>query len=284
VNSLNTFPEIEAHQCHFLGEDALRKSLTTATDSKLSPYFRKHLVGQLVANLELTYRANCIRDGRDDKALKIIALSREPLDWLRSCIQQDIEGYKDEILAFSQAHAVSDTDASVEDGLTRILQTLADFIMSKGDIQSAIAAFREPDKKLFFKDPALAPFEIVRRMLMLSFRPLLWFEDHYATCFDVHLSDMARENGFWLLTEPTTTHLILRYEDLESCLPRALAAAGLPAPKGLSLSNSSKNKPFAADIRAAFQSAAAQQLRRHLLGSEYARFFGYDAQSAIAAA
>lgn len=284
VEALNTVPNVEAHQCHFLGEDALRKSISTATDSHLSAYFRKHVVGQLFANLDLTYRVNRIRDGQDPGDLKIISLSREPMDWLRSCIQQDIEGYREEILAFSERHAPHGEAPTIVHGLTHILQCVGDFMDSKGGIDKVISAFRGPEKQTFFADDALADAEIVRRTLMLTLRPLLWFEDHFKTCFKLSLCDFARMEQFWLAERKPITFLILRYEDIDRCLVPALTAAKVELTTDLCRANSSQTKPFAAEIQAAFHTTEADTLKAHVLQSDYATFFGYQDQKARAAA
>ena len=282
VRALEKLPDIEVHQSHFLGEDALRKSITNAANPRLEPYFRKHMIGQLTANLELTHRMNRIIEGLDTTKLCVLTLSREPIDWLRSCIQQDIEGHRDAILAVSASEQPE--TPSVEHGLSEILDGLADFIDAKGGIAPAMASFQRPGKQAFFNDPILQRGEIYRRILMLVFRPLLWFEDHFHVCFGHGLNDFQAHGRHWIKDTDTATFVMLRYEDIASELVNALASANIQMETSLPVANSSREKPYADEIQAAFSGAGAKRLRAQVLRSEYAEFFGYGDRSASVAA
>ncbi len=282
VNSLNTCKEIEAHQSHFLGEDALQRMIPNIVDTKIGPYFRKHMTGQLVNNLELTHLVNTCLKGKSDRKLIVISLSREPIDWFRSCVQQDIEGYCDDILQYASQPGEG---PPLKHGLECILADLNKFLVAGGSVQHTVNAIRDNKaKELFQKNDGL-PKDIARRMLLLAMRPLVWFDDHFARCFDFGLKDIPANGNHWLRQDEKCSFIVLRYEDIETEFPRAMQSVEVPYQGPICRANSSHDKPHADEIRAAFQSDAAIELRRLVLQSEYANHFGYDTgNSALSAA
>ena len=275
VKSLNDCEGVQAHQCHFLGNDALQRIIPNATNSRTSAYFRKHTVGQLIQNLELTYLVNMAVNGSDGQRLIVVSLSREPLDWLRSCVQQDIEGYKDDLLAFSNERFPG--EASIELGLRGVIDCLCGVLSRFGSAQNAIDTLGIGSSKTACGVRDEIQDDFVRKMFLLALRPLVWFDEHFSKCFDVQLCEFSKQGAYWLKETKPSTFVLLRYEDLEDVFPAAMQRVGVPfEEKRLCRANESKNKPFADEIQRAFQGEEAVELRAQLLQSNYAAHFGYQ--------
>lgn len=281
VNSLNTNKSVAAHQSHFLGEDALQRIIPNIVDAKVGAYFRQHMIGQLVNNLELTHQVNTCLKGQSDRKLVVISLSREPIDWFRSCIQQDIEGYLEDILSYD-----SDRDAStVQGGLEQILIDLNTFLDLHGGAQKIVDVIRDNKTGSLFQGNDVLHKDIGRRMLLLAMRPLVWFDDHFARCFDFGLEDIPPNGDHWLRQAENGSFLVLRYEDIEAEFPKAMRSVDVPFKGPLCHANSSVDKPWAQEIRGAFEGDVAAELRQRILQSDYAQHFRYDiANKALSAA
>ena len=273
VNSLNTNKSVTAHQSHFLGEDALQRIIPNIVDVKVGTYFRQHMIGQLVNNLELTHQVNTCLKGQSDQKLVVISLSREPIDWFRSCIQQDIEGYLDDIRTY---HSDAPT---VQGGLERILSDLNAFIDLRGGVQNIVDVIRDNKTGSLFQGNDTLHKDIGRRMLLLAMRPLVWFDDHFARCFDFGLEGIPAQGDHWLRKADNGSFLVLRYEDIEAEFPKAMDSVGVPFKGPLCHANSSMDKPWASEIRGAFEGDIAATLRQRILQSDYAHHFRYDAES-----
>lgn len=278
VKCLNRIDGVEAVQCHFLGESALSRIIPIAVDKATSPYFHEHLAGQLAANVALTYRMNRIHVEAKGDRLKIISLSRHPLDWLRSCIQQDIVGYAPDLRAYGgkKEDPGNDEGAALQAGLARVLADVAALMDAFGGIAQVTDVFLSQGGKEMMRDHAPVPDQIVRRFFFLALRPLVWFEEHFRACFGFGLDSMIEENGFWHTHQAGLQFLLLRYEDLHKKLMPAMHMIDVPIEGPLERENTSDVKPFAAEITAAFSSPGAMALQAHLLQSGYAKHFGYD--------
>ncbi len=274
VTSLNACRGVEAHQSHFLGDDALKRIVVNATGPNLSPYFRKHMVGQLLANLDLTHQSKRLQTGKDPRRLTVISLAREPLDWFRSSLQQDIAGYQDSFAALAGG-TVSDPEA-VTTGISDMLAHVADILERQGGAAQAAAHVIAHGGRDFLLQAGVED-EFLKTMVLLSLRPLTWFEDHFRKCFGFGLEGVARQDGFWLKPGRPVSFVLLRYEDVATGFQPAMAAAGVPFDGPLVKANLSRNKSLATEISAAFQSDPACRLGADLRASEYGLFFAYDA-------
>ena len=281
VNTLNKCPGVDAHQSHFLGESALQRIIPIAVGRGTNPYFHEHLTGQLVANVRLTYKVNKVLSGQANGPLRVISLSREPMDWFRSGIVQDIDGYRGDILAHADALGLpGESDSQrLQNGLEHILQSLSEIITAKGGIEPTLREFLQKGGASMMEGIAVGQAPIVRKLFFLAIRPLVWFDEHFAKCFDKTLEDFAPKDGFWVAEGPSSVFVLLRYEDLSQVLESAMSAIGITLVKPLQRDNVSRSKAHAEDVVAAFASDAAGALGQHLLASDYARFFGYGTGS-----
>lgn len=278
VNTLKADPKLEVHQSHFLGEHALQRIIPIAVDRLTNSYFHEHLRGQLLANVELTYRMNRVLAGDGSDKLKVISLGREPVDWLRSGILQDIVGYRPDILEFAHNLGCDSDEDSVmlRYGLTEILRRISEIIEDMGGISETIDTFHKIGGKAMLPPVGHGVDLIVRRLFFLALRPLTWFDEHFRPCFGFGLDEFDRKDGFWIARQPRADFVLVRFEDITTQFGPAMCALGLDVENKLMTDNISRTKPFASDVNAAFASKAAAELRARMPGSQYCRFFGYD--------
>ena len=277
VNTLSADPTLDVHQSHFLGEHALQRIVPIAVDKSTNVYFHEHLRGQLLSNVELTYRMNQVLAGEGAAKLKVISLSREPLDWLRSGILQDIVGYRPDLMDFAKKAGCKsgDEEGLLQFGLIEALRRIGEFIDTKGGIVPVVDEFHDVGGKAMLAPVGHGADLIVRRLFFLALRPLTWFEEHFRPCFGIGLDDFEQVGDIWIARQPRADFAILRYEDLTNGFGQAMSALGIKNPGSLLTDNVSASKPFAGDVNAAFSSEAAAQLRDRLITSGYARSFGY---------
>lgn len=286
VRTLGQQQSLDVHQCHFLGESALQRIVPIAVGRSTSPYFHEHLSGQLNANVALTYKMNRVLSGEGAENLKVISLAREPLDWFRSSILQDISGYRAEICAFAKTHELTGADDSdgVSAGLVGILDKICEMLERLGGTRETVASYHRLGGQGMLNQSGEEVEPIVRRLFLLALRPLTWFQEHFRPCFEIGLDAFGRKSGFWAAHGHRADFIILRYENLTETLPAALADIGLDAGIPLTRDNVSRTKPFAKDVATAFDTSAGDKLRGRLLMSDYATFFGYDAEATATAA
>ena len=278
VKTLNKCEGVDAYQSHFLGNDALQRMIPNATNPNTSPYFRQHVIGQLNNNVELTHKVHRAMNGCDDRRLIVLSLSREPLDWFRSCIQQDILGYKDDLLAYSLRNAQCSDVPSINRGLIEILNDIVSVLDRFGGAQNAIDKLEIGSNNAMVQDQEGLESDFLRRMFLLSLRPLVWFDEHFSRCFKVRLADFECRNEYWKKSVDGASFVVMRYEDLDRGFAKAMLDLKVPIQGDRLLrANVSKDKPHAAEVRMAFSDDVAGRLRGLLLRSNYATHFGYCA-------
>lgn len=282
VKSLNNSDRIEAHQSHFLGDDALKRIVVNATSPNLTPYFRDHMVGQLLANLDLTQKLKQLQTGKDPRKLTVVSLARDPLDWFRSSVQQDIKGYAPKLAEMSNA-AGDVTGEAIEAGVAAVLSRILEVLEAQDGLDRVVDRIVSEGGRVVLNEAGVTD-EFTRTMYLLCLRPLTWFEDHFAKCFSFSLGDIPEHGPFWLRRGEPSSFVVLRYEDIADTFQPAMEAAGVPFAGPVVQANVSKSKSHAADIRAGFAGPDALRLGHVLRSSEYGRFFGYDAADASVSA
>lgn len=277
VRTLSQQPQLDVHQSHFLGESALRRIIPIAVGKATTPYFHEHLKGQLLSNVSLTYRMNQVLSGQGSAKLKVVSLVREPLEWFRSGVLQDIAGYRAELLAFADDCGLAEDDeaANLRAGLTEVLSRVSQLIDDLGGVRQTVLEFHQLGGQAMLADPPRDLAPIVRRLFFLALRPLTWFDEHFTACFGLGLDDFECDRGFWRAHRSRADFLILRYEDIENVLSPALATIGIEENGPLVRDNVSRSKPFADDVSAAFASDAGGALRDRFQSTDYAEFFDY---------
>lgn len=277
VRSLGALPGVEALQPHFLGPKSLREMITPLIDPLQSDYFHKHRLGQFVANLDITRRIEAVRRGSDtDTALAVVSLVREPIDWFRSCIVQDIEGYLPVLDRMAEHRLLprAENDSTLRVALPWALEQLADALERAGGVDT----FLDRDKPFAtcFGDHPAPIARDLRALLAVMLRPYGWLEDHLYQYLDLTADDFARVEGGTLRAAIDWAEIfVLRYEDIEVQAAAVASALGLDDFK-LGRENVSGSKPYANAIRSAFETAPGTRLKTLAQASTFARRHGYD--------
>jgi len=277
VATLDSLEGMTSVQSHFLGEAALSAIIPTITGADVSPYFFKHQLGQFVENVRITRQMNLIRAGKSGERLLVISLARNPLDWIRSSIVQDIQGYLPVLqsLLNNQGIVAANDSEIVSKGLAHIITTTVKILNREGGVD----AYLDPAKKqgaAVFDGSSFAENPDCQRLFYMFLRPFDWFERHFEKALSVHPRQMKNVDGVLELSDQTTDYIIIRYEDLNQALPAYLKRNGMPTFTELKRENTSGAKPFAKECAAAFKTPEAQSLDKIFRESHYAATFGYS--------
>jgi hypothetical protein len=281
VSSFNNIDDVEAVQAHFLGFENLSASMRMLLNTGSGDYFLPHRQGQLMTNMETTRRINAIKSSADkDEHLSLITLCREPLKWLESCILQDIEGYLPFFRRVSR-HFEPDTMAHQSDedfvrfGLNYTIENLVKAFDRISNIDDFLYRNRKYNDlnlntKLLFIDNNISMF------FNLAMRPNSWFNEHYCVLTGNSIFDLKDQgSGLYHSAVSWADLFLLRYEDLDTALPRVAETLGLADQFQLVRENISVSKRFFEEVRTCFQTDAANRLGEHMLRSGVQAHFGY---------
>lgn len=278
VATLNALPGIEAVQAHFLGRDSLRDMVAQLVDPAIGDYFHRHQLGQFVENARTTRRINAHRQGLGtDSALSIISLHRDPFDWLRSSLLQDMVAYRPVLGAMppGPASEVPGDAGRIRAGLEQVFASFCAIIDDFGDIDALLDRLGA-DGRALAACPALAGNRELLGLFHMMLRPFSWFEAHYRPAIGYAVDDLAEvEAGVRYRDVGWASLAVLRYEDLEAQIGAAARRLGIGAIGALARENESGGKDMVGPVREAFASEAAGALRARFCATSYARRFGY---------
>jgi hypothetical protein len=281
VATLDEIENIEAVQSHFLGDKALKEMVSSLTNPEVSEYFFDHSLGQFVENVRITRKMNAARMGQPaGTRLLVISLSRDPVEWIRSSIVQDIEGYipiLKEIVAASGETAPDDEEL-VEKGLRLFLNTSCHILDQFGGIDALLTtpnAISYAFEKTVFRDITEA-----RRMFLMLLRPADWFSGHYKVATGLDVATMKQVNGVLEHSEAHADFVVVRYEDFKKMLPAYLQRMGICDLTEFKSKNLTESKLFAENVARLFKSDIGQRLRSIYNRTGYAQTFGYNEESA----
>lgn len=274
--SLNELDGVEAVQSHFLGDAALKAIVPTLTGANVSDYFFNHQIGQFIENTKTTRRIYKIRAGQSEERLVIISLARDPFEWARSSVTQDIMGYLPTLERLPSAQTLDEGAANeiIESGLRMILGDLAVLIDQESDVEACFSKAQRGALPL--KDTVFASHPDTLRLFFLFMRPFVWFQQHYEVALGIKLEDMERSGDALEHHDDHLDMIILRYESFEADLGNFLQSTGLPPLADISSKNVSKTKEFAAPVNAAFASPEGERIAHLFRTSTYAKTFGYS--------
>jgi hypothetical protein len=278
VNSLNDTNKVTAVQSHFLGEKNLKQMVDMFVDVKHPKYFFDHNIGQFLHNLQVTRSIYEFRDGLQKKQrLLIISLSRDPLEWLRSSVSQDIVGYLGFLESVAQKHdiATEDKDSMIERVLPLVLSEMDGALDRVGGVDAFLRDAKPWRKAL----PASGDDSLdrhFRNFLAMTLRPFEWFETHFESLLGISVTTLApiaqnllhRDTGWCDI-------FVLRYEDMAVSMRVIVERLEVQDGFALSKDNVSADKKFAGAISQAFKSETSCALRARFRDSAYARRFGY---------
>ena len=275
VTTLNKLRGVSAHQCHFFGEEAFRATVTRLCNPDTNDYFFKHSLGQLTENIR-AYREYHRKNRPPDDRCIILTVAREPFDWFRSSIVQEIEGH---LPALKLSLGCGDNSVAlpstiVTDGLDLLINRIHSALDTvDGDIDALTPAKRRQlDQVMPFVNTD--DFEAFLFILSRFLQPHWWFRTQFTPEFGVDISAMRQLGGGLLSTDtPLGSVYLARYEDLSSAFDQLLVEEGLPK-KALARVNEGYSKLYASEINAAFSTEAASRLKRRSV-SEVTQVLGY---------
>lgn len=274
VETLNTLPDVEAHQVHFFGPNAFEIIFNKLLDPELSDYFFEHSSGQLLGNMRV-YRL--FRQAKDKgERVTVFTMFREPFDWFRSCIAQEID---DHINTFRYSLdqggiAWSSDEEAVTLGLELLLARILRALELAGGIDNlSMDVRRGLEQTMEFADER--DFQQFLFLLGRFLAPHFWFATNLRPALDTEFQDMeALSADLFRARKEWGNIYLMRYEKLQEAIESALRDLGYEEPPQLLHSNVSADKPFNDVINTVFASPVALELKR-LCQSETDSFLGY---------
>jgi len=274
--ALNKLPRAAAYQAHFLGEAAFTDTVRRLMSPDMPEYFFSHATGQLLENLRI-YR-HYLRRGLGPDLVTVVTVAREPFDWFRSAISQDIDEH---LVSLRRMLAVRDRSADddatvVIAGLGLLFERLLEAVAHMGSVDAlcdSSARYAELRKLATHVDDK--DFRAFMFLLNIFLRPHVWFDAHFRPVTGVGPQDMrALDNGVLCHRQDWGGIYLLRYETLAAGFDTLLDDLGHPGRVGLPRRNVSEGKRFATQLEAAFATAAAARLRAQC-HSRSTRLLGY---------
>lgn len=270
---------IAAAQTHFLGNAALTAILQRLLNPALADHFTHHLQGQLELNTRLTRHLLRARQAVEQASegadkIKLISLTREPLNWYLAEFIQNFDGYMPALRAFCGRAADDhrDDSACILEAHHAMLATLARLRLPPNMRTHAdIAGILKPALSDAHQE-ALLPN--ARNL----FKPILWFQRLFAepTGIDVFAQEpQTVAQGALRFESACCDALVIRYEDLHVALPAVARFVGLPSLTLPRTNLSSDKRQFALARDTLTQLEIPESLARALYGSDYCRLFGY---------
>lgn len=261
VETLNKLRDVEAYQCHFLGPDAFSSILERLCKPGIDDYFFEHSLGQLSYNLR-AYRSFARRNEPGAGKCTVVSVAREPMDWYRSSLVQEIEGHLPALrhcLESNGQHGLADDEVvrhGVEQLIARIHATL-DTVASLDDL--TVKYRRALDQRLAFADSD--DFENFLFLLGRFLMPHFWFNTQFRSVTGVDITTMSTA-GEGLLVAPDDggNIYLMSYEKMESAFEALRSAEGLGRIP-LVRTNEASGKPYAEEVASVFESPEAQRLK-----------------------
>ena len=276
VEALNKLPDTEAYQSHFLGEAAFADTLTRLMNPEESDYFFRHSCGQLTENLRI-YRHYLRRD-LDDNPLTVITMARQPFDWFRSCVAQDIDQHLHSLkLMLDKRHiSYKSNGAAIKSGMALVFQQLLLAIAHFGSLDQMCRGERYPELEEALPHEDQEDFQSLMFFVNMFMRPHLWFQTHFEPFLGFGLKDLApMDSGPYKKTEQWGNIYLLKYEQLSDSMRVVMNDLGYRRRAKLPRRNTGRTKHFARELKGAFNTEAATQLRA-LCHSEDTRLLGYN--------
>lgn len=277
VATLNRIENVEAVQCHFMGRTALAESLQRMVSPDVSDYFFEHQLGQFVQNVRLTRQMEGILAGASGRRLIVISLSRDPNEWFRSSVVQDIEGYLPRFRSLLERLNVpyQDESAMVRLAMTRLMVIYSRILERHGGVDKVVPKLKN-DPKSVFAGSAIENDVQCKMFFYMMLRPFSWFKVHFEETLRIQISGMTETFGLLHHANSVGDFFVFRYEDIDTAFPSCLDILGFEEIPEMQRKNVSATKKFAEDVGACFHSNAAKELRRHFQDTEYARRFRYS--------
>jgi hypothetical protein len=274
VSSLNRIPGVNAYQSHFLGYETLIKKVEQLISPGVNEHFLRHGVGQLCENINLTRKVNSYQSGQETGKLLFISLAREPLDWFRSQVVQEIDGYLE---GFGRI-VNKPSEQLQEEDIIISLDKIGNFI-SEAVKESPYKFGTRPFSDWFWRDylpdlPRANAQQVYIAHTSAFFRPFYWFDQHIKPLLKVDLSMERLDKSYIYITKDWFDLLVFRYEDMEELeviMRNEIAYFDF----SLDRLNESKEKKYADVISQAISDWRGKPLISGVEQSAYCRVFQY---------
>lgn len=213
---------IECYQPHFLSRNAFEQLIRRFEEVNLTDWTAENLSGQIAENLRLYNKLIKFRNHAYGKhrELKIITLTREPLDWYFSNFSQNFGEYKQDVASFVTATKNIRTGIQDEEN---IFLHLGGFFECLLEFASSHMTSFSPDEGArigkMIQDPEFSGIpgnKVLLKHCMILLRPFNWLYTHFDPVFNTRIIESALSNELssGQLKLDYCEILVLRYEDL----------------------------------------------------------------------
>jgi hypothetical protein len=264
---------ITAAHSHFLGGAALVKVLNNLLEPDRTEAHIQGGISQIGENLRLTRLVNAHRAGEYDHPLRIVTLTRDPLNWYLSFLVQSHAAYEPliRIWAARNGHGQDSFPTQVQALHERLFGLLGETpgMVEEPTFEAAIETARRTHPG---RDG------LVGELLLFLRMPIIWFWEFMVPVTGIDpVRDTGEVKGATLrFRSPGVELLLIPFERLQESVPVLAEFAGL-AQLELPSENVTAHKTEAAEY-----AGVAGVAERHsaalgrLYDSTYARRFGYQ--------
>ena len=274
VNSLNKLPDTASFQSHFLGCNNFQNAIKRLDDPVLDDYFYHHLEGQLFRNLRLNREVIKFKSGcYPGQKLHFVSVARDPVDYARSALLQDINGYLNSFVVIWGRGDESEPQ----------------YIQSSVDKLIALyQGFLEQTDLSLVKDMSPIPGYIDRcgyigerktllvQMMQVMHRPLIWFDSQFRNYLGIRVEDMSSEiDGMLYKDLGWCDSYLFKYENLGAGMKGMLTKIGMGDGFSFSRDNDSALKPYVRELNCCFSDDVKEEILTLQRASSYCQLFGY---------
>lgn len=279
VSSLSALDGVVAVQSHFLGRSSFGEMVDLLVDPRRSDFFFEHTLGQFVTNFSVERAIGAIQAGKyPGVRLTVLSLAREPIDWFRSSIAQDIDAHLAALRQIVGKDADADDGSVISTGFANVCERIATVLEAGGGIDSfrAVGHGRERNEILRKSLDSDSP-QMIGQFLFRFLRPYGWFADHYSRYLGVDVSELSTiaPQVYGGDIGPLARTYVIRYEDLDESVPMVLRDMGIAERFELARENVTATTGLAAAVKEGLAASPVDHLRSLSDATEYARQFGY---------
>lgn len=264
----------EVLQAHIGAPERLTQKFWQLMSAQTSAAVADRLYASYLQELKVTFRLTRQRLAQaPGQPLKVITLTRDPLDWYWSHLVENHVYYR-ELLARFQAARGGDPELPPQAVLMEVLELMFRVLAETEVALDAVAEL----PRLVEEARAVDPSGVVAAQLYSFLLPLRWFDEDFlpATGIDVYATRFDRAEGLGRAQGAGISALLLRFEDRRH-LDAIAAFAGVPALELAPVNRSGdKTLPFAlSELAERGRKALPGALAERIYASRYADFFGY---------
>jgi hypothetical protein len=213
---------LDALQSHFLDITSFHNTVDRFSNPTLLTEEMEHMTGQLSQNLIL-YNAirraaigNPLESSQDHGQVKVITLTRDPLDWFYSNLAQNFSSTEKWLNAWQEGRLGKKREivpSLLADFLTEVFDCFTRVVPNMKEDYSNL--MRDAFRSANMDDAGMADKGIYNIMTGLM-RATFWYDKHFYPVFDLDVYSMAfdSDKGYLRHTEKNIDLLLLRYENL----------------------------------------------------------------------